>query len=510
MDEAREEARNARLRRADWRFLLPSPRPQRVLCRAGGVLTQAVASIAQEIITESAGGDCDLAVGENPGQDTLAAFHAALRPGGACYIEWSGALGGVSGATRALLAAGFDEVTCYRRWPATDEAPLFWVPVDAPGAAAHVRARGRLRGGRVRRLIATAQAGARALLRGRLGGAISVVARRSGTVEPGPAAWLRERWPGWNLGPTPDQVSLLLATGGPRSVSKVVLLAFAEPSPRPVLVVKAPRVEESVASIRRESHVLECLERRGTRGVPRPLGLREVAGVPLLGETALVGRPLDTVLARGSFEPWSVTVADWLVALGRGGTARPASYWREAIVEPALGRFVDAFGPVVDRGLLRESEAIVRAIGDLPAVPEQRDFGPWNVLVTPSGELAVLDWESAEVEGLPALDLLYYLAYASFHVDRSRDRGSRIASFRRSLAPSSPTGVVRHAVLGRYLEALRLDPAQLAPLRVLVWLIHAQSDVRHATADAGGTPSAERLERSLFLGLWTEEVRRLA
>jgi aminoglycoside phosphotransferase (APT) family kinase protein len=38
--------------------------------------------------------------------------------------------------------------------------------------------------------------------------------------------------------------------------------------------------------------------------------------------------------------------------------------------------------------------------------PEQRDFGPWNLLVTPAGQIAVLDWESAEVDGLPALDRL--------------------------------------------------------------------------------------------------------
>jgi hypothetical protein len=45
---------------------------------------------------------------------------------------------------------------------------------------------------------------------------------------------------------------------------------------------------------------------------------------------------------------------------------------------------------------------------------------------------------------------------------------------------------------------------------VLVWLIHAQSDYRHAAADAGGPPPAALLERSLFFALWSEEVRHVA
>jgi len=37
-DRSAEAARNERLRLVDWRFLLPSPRPRRVLCRAYGPL----------------------------------------------------------------------------------------------------------------------------------------------------------------------------------------------------------------------------------------------------------------------------------------------------------------------------------------------------------------------------------------------------------------------------------------------------------------------------------------
>jgi hypothetical protein len=296
-------------------------------------------------------------------------------------------------------------------------------------------------------------------------------------------------------------------------VSKVVLLAFAEPGSTPLVAVKAPRVDGAAVGIRREGAALTSLgARRSERvpGVPRVLFRREIDGVPLVGETALAGRPLESLLAPRSLGAWSMKVADWLAALANGGPALPASHWRDVIVEPVLSQFVERFGRVVDRGLVREGEAIVRSIGALPSVSEQRDFGPWNLLVTSAGELAVLDWESAEMEGLPALDLLYYLAYASFNVDRAQDRESRVAAYRRSLDPVTSTGAVRRDCLARYLDALGLDSACLAPLRVLVWLIHAQSDFHHAAADAGGPPPRDVLARSLFLDLWTEELRHVA
>lgn len=512
--ETPEQERNARLRRADWRFLLPSPRPHRALCRARGALAAAVASIADEVVSEGQPRDCDLAVAEDPDARTLAELREALRPGGSCYTEWHSRLGGTDRIAGALRAAGFEEVACYRQWPASSVLPVYWMPVGARGPAAYVRSRRRLRGGRVRRLIAEARQRAHDLLRGRFGSPVCAIARCPGPPRSGghdPAAWLRDGWPEWGLGSAPDRLSTLLVTGGPRSVSKVVLLAFAEPSPVPLVAVKAPRVDEAAAGVLQEGAALASLAAgRPVPGVPRVLFRREVDGVPLVGETALAGRPLESLLSPRSFGGWSMKVTDWLGALAAGRPARSPGEWREAIVEPVLSRFVENFEGVVDRGLLREGATIVRGIGALPVVPEQRDFGPWNVLVTPGGEIAVLDWESADVEGLPALDLLYYLAYASFSVDRARNRESRLASFDRSLDPSTQTGAVRRDSLARYFEATGFDPAQLAPLRALVWLIHAQSDVRHAAADAGGTPPAALLARSLFLALWTAEVRQIS
>src|SRR5918994_2712084 len=152
-----EHQLNPRLRRADWRFLLSTPRPNRALCRAGQELTDAVASIAHELVATSSGGDCDLVVAENPDARVLLELHGALRPGGACYTEWRHRHGGVRRVQQILRAAGFADVTCYRPWPSSAALPVYWIPIGARGAAKYVRSRQRLRGGRVRRLLTGAR-----------------------------------------------------------------------------------------------------------------------------------------------------------------------------------------------------------------------------------------------------------------------------------------------------------------------------------------------------------------
>ena len=509
-----EHQLNPRLRRADWRFLLSTPRPNRVLCRAGQALTDAVAGIARELVSASSGSDCDLVVAEDPDARVLLELHGALRPGGACYTEWRSGHGGVRRVEQALRVAGFADVTCYRTWPSSAALPVYWIPVGASGAANYVRSRRRLRGGRVRRLLAGARQRMVSLVSGRLGSAIHAIAHRAGegaqNSDFDQLSWLRARWQQFGLGPPPERLSALLVTGGPRSVSKVVLLAFAEPSALPVVAVKAPRVEAAASGLRREGAVLAGLVLRRGHPVPGTPGLlfsREIDGVPLIGETALSGRPLDRLLSRGNLRAWSIKVSGWLAELATGSPSLSAAHWGGTIVAPVLAQFADRFGRVVDQGLFREAEGILRELGPLPAVPEQRDFGPWNLLVTPDSEIAVLDWESGEVEGLPALDLLYYLAYASFNVDGAHDPESRLASYRRSLDPTTRAGAVRRECIEHYFRMTGVEPANLGPLRVLLWLIHAQSEFRHAEADAGGAPTSNALASGFFLKLWEQEVR---
>ena len=207
--------------------------------------------------------------------------------------------------------------------------------MGSPGAAAYVRSRGRLRGGRLRRLLMGSRRRVHDLLRGRVGSPICAIARCSSapqSAERGPAAWLREGWTEWSSAPCLPRRTLLV-TGGPRTVSKVVLLAFEEPSPVPAIAVKAPRVDEAAAGVRREGVALARLaacRSGGIPGVPRLLIRREIDGVRLLVETALRGRPLESLLTPRSHGAWSMKVADWLAArAGRGRAPRALTSGRE-------------------------------------------------------------------------------------------------------------------------------------------------------------------------------------
>ena len=322
-------------------------------------------------------------------------------------------------------------------------------------------------------------------------------------------AWIGEQWEPWGLGAVPNRLRSLLLTRGPRTISKTVALIFAEPDPMPRVVVKRPRVPEADGGLRREAAALaavQALGPGGVPGVPRLLFSGEHAAGLTVIETALTGQPLFSLLRAETYRALALQATDWLVELGERGPARPASGGR-SVVEQALETFTRQFGSLVDPVLLRESEQLLGSLGSLAHVVEQRDFSPWNVHVGPAGDLVVFDWESAELDGVPMLDLVYFLTYLAFFHDGALGRGRTRQSYRRSLDPSTFTGQVQREATGRYAARLGFDPALARALRALTWMIHCRSDYLHLAADAAAAPDPAALGKSLFLGLWEEELR---
>ena len=507
-----EHDRNRLLRRVDWRFLLPTPCVDRVLCLTGGELREACALVARFVddAPNASSGGYDLVVAADPDDRTVASARQWLRPGGYLYAEWSGSTR--RDVERRLGHAALREIRCLWPWPAATHADV-WVPCDLPvvfdayaraDRNVYVNSRHRL-GALVRRRVARWKhaLGLRIPLcsigRTPTEAEEPLVTREAEIISVARAAA--------GIAPS-DRLTIGLLTGGPRSISKVVGLVYSAPARDPIVAIKWARVAESEPGLAREADALAaCHAREPARGVPRLLGRSTMAGGFAIAESAEHGTPMFRHISRNTVEPLARLGAAWLAEFNAHHRALPNDQLTiQQMAAREIARFGETFGPVVDAALLQETSRMVTDLGELPCVIEHRDFGPWNILVDSDDRVTVLDWESARVRGLPMLDLLYFVTYMSFFVDGAMVSHRFVDSYRRSLDPSSLTGAIRLDLMERHREAWRISSRAARALRALCWIGHAESEYQRLSADAGGAPSVGALRSSVFAQLWREEV----
>jgi hypothetical protein len=498
---------NALLRRVDWRFLAGLPEPQRAYCPVGGPLREAVMDLGVRLFQEPGLGECDLAVLRNPGRRALERGCGTLAPGGALYAEWWHPLpGGAATARRRLEAAGLEQVACYWPWPAPRRrTPAFWLPIE------HREVVGWFLGTRPRpsrtllRVAAASQHRLwRSLWRFGLLAPICAVARKPSSSPLAGDAELEERRARDSSASLPailsthrDALGLdgtvsgcLLLTAGRSPRNKLVVLAFCPGRPEPQLALKLPRVGEAEAGLEREASILGALHAdREREGIPRLVGRATIAGRPAVAERVVTGRHLMELLRPETHRELCVKVTDFLADLASEPSPRHSMAWRENVAEAAL----EALSPAEQS----RARALLDRVGPLAEVCEQRDCSPWNVLVQGNGAIAMLDWESAEPDGAPGLDLIYFLTYAAFFVDGAIDSGRERESYRRMLTPGSPTGRVYSECATLYAQRVDLEPSAVDPLRMLCWLVHARSAQLRQEAETMGPPDGGALFRQL-------------
>jgi hypothetical protein len=477
---------NRLLRRVDWRFLLPSASPRATVCLAGGDLFEAVTRISPLVASSFVNGPdrCDLIVASNPDAPTLAAARTRLGDDGACYAEFSGRSATSTVVRGAMLRAGFDDVRVYRRWPSDDHCQA-WVP-DEPA------------------WVADAYFGQRAGLPD------SAVTRALRRARRGLSAWRHHRGEPRSLcaiglaAPADDARSpIVLQTGGSRVHNKVIAYLFDAAVRRPSCVLKRPRVEEAARGLSNEADVLEALHRLAVvpPGVPRVLFRRGCGAELVVGETPAVGAPLPIPRDEGRYRMIATSVTAWATRLADTSGRGPAP-WR-AIVDSAMHEFEAGYGDAIDPswpGLICRRLGAVQA---LPGVCEHRDLAPWNVVLDPAHDIVAHDWESAVLDGVPGLDLIYFLSYLA-----AWRHGLTLDVYRDAWSASTWIGRVNRDCLGAYAAALRIDAATLDVLPLLTWIIHARSEWQRLRDDHGGVPSVAALRQGVFLPLIEHEVRR--
>ncbi|HKH64917.1 MAG TPA: phosphotransferase, partial [Solirubrobacterales bacterium] len=394
--------------------------------------------------------------------------------------------------------AGFDRIHLQWPGPLPSRLPQFWLDLESAAAAERLLEmrppQGRLQVG-----IRFAWAAAR-----RSGGLAPLYALGQ-RGEPGQTDEL--------AAVLPDDPSWLLLTGGRRSVNKVVGLPFSADGGEPDAVVKFSRVVASDSALEREAAALEAVaaERPSLAGVPRVRALGRRGGRTALVESRIDGPPLIGALRSESLPELAREVTAWLLELA--GQPRPAAEegWRARLVDERLTLFESQFGEALGSVGMSGLRQRLASLGRLPLVCEHRDCSPWNVVLTGSGP-ALLDWESADPQGLPVLDLVYFLAHAAFQVDGALVEGTldpvrARESYRRLLDPTTPNGGVFAGCLREYCDPLGIGPEAQAGLRLLCWVLHSSSEHRHLEMEAAAAPSLATRRESAFLALIETELR---
>ena len=463
--ELPESRRNSALRDEDWRFLLP---------RAAAL-------------------DADPVRLGFPTGRSLQRASAGLESGEEILCRWRFPRpGGASRARKRLQAAGFDDVSVHWPGPLPSGQAQFWFPVGSDTARDHL-IETRARTGPLRLLLPLWRL---ALRLGALG-PLFARGRLAGPAGQDPVS-----------AAVGESGELLLITPGQRSINKVVGLAF--DSDGPAAVLKAARVPEAEGGVEREADVLERVARLlPADAAPRLLARGTRAGMAAIVESPVLGRSIMDELSAATFPTLAEQVTARLLELAHCGSGEPGEGWRRRLVEDPVGALARDFGPVLAPGEADAVGGALAGLGELMAVCEHRDCSPWNLVVGPRG-IGLHDWESAELEGLPGLDLVYFMANAAFVLDGSLDDGTTLNSYARLLDPGTATGAVAAECFAAYGESLGIGDDDFARLRLLCWVVHCRSDRRHLALESRGEPDPADLARSPFLGLLREELERIA
>jgi SAM-dependent methyltransferase len=325
--------------------------------------------------------------------------------------------------------------------------------------------------------------------------AISRVLRRRGVLVSrvgdesleGPPAYVRAI--AASAGAAVDGLGWAFAAPGDYGSQKVLLFLFENEGEQLRSVVKITRDARYNSRLENEWRALTSLQERGISrdgSCPLPLFLGQHGGLAVLGETALTGVPFVRQMKTSG--PWEQgrKVLEWLLMLGVATAHRPEN---GATVAGRLGEILDRFDDLyrppreTDRFLADQVAAIAAGGGGMRLVFQHGDPGPWNLLLTPEGQPAFLDWEAADPEGMPLWDLFHFLRSFGFSISKKAGRHDYIRSFADQVLAASELN--RHLVntAARYCSETSLDPRLVEPLFYLCWMHRAVKEASRLPPD---------------------------
>jgi hypothetical protein len=245
-------------------------------------------------------------------------------------------------------------------------------------------------------------------------------------------------------------------------------------------VAKLVRKRALNSRLENEYRALTSLYERGIgdeKMLPRPLFLGHHDGLAITGQAQLEGTPFADQTAYSEACPYARAAVEWLVELGAATAAPGAASASSAgcILQQLWTQFAGIYdlSPEARRFMEGQVDVLLKSREPFPAVFQHGDPGTWNVLVTPSGQIAFLDWEAAEEQGMPLWDLFYFLR--SYVVGSGRAMGlvDNLTSFQRLFLEESSFSPLVTGSVDSYCRRTGVPRSFVAPLFYTCWMHRA-------------------------------------
>lgn len=520
-------------RRLDWRYLLPDPRlhevayvgrPEGTLLEALEQFSKAVTVVRRETASgEGVPGEFDVVVLRSRERSEVELASSVLQAGGYLYWEVAGVRRGPSrrSCVAWLKQLGYDQIELNWNRPSFENC-LEIIPLGEPSAATFVLSR-RYGGVRRRMVQLVGRVLAKLGMLKWLMPCQSIVARKRAPAEQSMNAMetvVRRNWERLELGEDgpPNGLTSIVATPAYRASRHAVFMIFTKGSPEPRLVAKTPRLTDETSSLDREVanlRALHAIRPGGFDSAPRVLAYEAQWGSQLLLETAVVGYTMRPAVVRRRPKECGEAGIRWLVEVHQASAQRrhdPRGAI-ERLVNGPLNYFERVF-PVTneEKELIAETRRLVKPLEsiEIPLVFEHGDFSAPNILMGEDGEIGVVDWELAEPQGLPAVDLFFFISYLAFARSRAEKVEEYLDAFRGAFF--GPEAWAPQYV-ARYQERLRLPAASLKPLFIACWSRYVSNFLARLN-ELGAGPrakpeeeTAEWLRNNRYFSLWRYAVK---
>ena len=314
---------------------------------------------------------------------------------------------------------------------------------------------------------------------------------------------------------SPANLSTVIATPRFRASGHLLFFVLSSGKAAPFLVVKIPRIAGDNSRLDREVANLRIIQSSRTDGfasIPNVLAYEDYKDNRVLVQTALVNQPMKPTVVRGDSDGCTTRVLAWLLELHQA--TRTDHHDCENSFTRLMANHLDYFEATFpctedDLDLLARTRDLCDGLCDprLPLVFEHGDLSSPNILMSDSREIGVVDWELAEPNGLPAVDLFFFLSYIAFARSNAKKNPRFLSAFQNGFF-GPEAWAIPHIV--SYREALQLAPGFLKPLFIACWSRYVVSLVtrlqEHNRSDRLCGKDAEWLRSNRYYAMWQYAV----